>query len=233
MELYQPLLTGCHGPPHVRLARAEAVGAAQGDGARAEGGVDDRVGGAEDGHNLAVRKEADRVADLLNVPECRTVAEFERLADAVPLFKQTPVGTATRHIQPSRKWMEVMPMPRTWFGDWSRLPPTPPSSVSKFLGPLYPPPSGSGLALWQDGQEDGGANAHDDRRADMSSVIAAHAGAQRPERLFHHVVRAHVRGVAHHMAREGDARFGHRDIPEEHDLAPFRLDKNAACHIRG
>ncbi len=43
--------------------------------------------------NLAVRKEADRVADLLNLPECRTVAEFERLADAVPLFKQTPVGT--------------------------------------------------------------------------------------------------------------------------------------------
>jgi len=43
--------------------------------------------------NLAVRKEADRVADLLNLPECRTVSIFERLADAVPLFKQTPVGT--------------------------------------------------------------------------------------------------------------------------------------------
>jgi len=33
------------------------------------------------------------VADLLNLPECRTVGDFERLADAVPLFKQTPVGT--------------------------------------------------------------------------------------------------------------------------------------------
>jgi len=43
--------------------------------------------------NLAVNKDADRVADLLNLPECRAVAEFERLANAVPLFKQTPVGT--------------------------------------------------------------------------------------------------------------------------------------------